>query len=310
MLVGVLAGAGGRTLGAEEGPAVLRELGLIRRLTDVGMMVEDLGNIPGVHETLLALDRGGSVRALHNVLQVNRHTHDCVLGARRRDPGAFLLIIGGDHSLAIGALSGLSDACRRLGILWLDAHADFNTPATSPSGNIHGMGLAIACGLGHVDLRLVGDCDPMVEPKDVILFGARDLDTGERELLAESQVRLVSVEELRRRGVAEAMREAAEQLNASCDHVHLSFDVDVMDAAFVRGTGTPAPGGLTPDEARAALLALASTGHVASAEFVEYNPSLDPDGSTGRLTLDLMVEFLAARRPPPPVPRKRRGGRG
>lgn len=292
-LVGVLAGAGGRTLGAEEGPTVLRERGLARRLRDIGLAVEDLGDIPGAHETLFALDRGGSVRALHSVLQVNRHIHDCVLGARLRDPDAFMLVVGGDHSLAIGALSGLSDACKRLGIIWIDAHADFNTPATSPTGNIHGMGLAIACGLGHVDLRLIGEYDPMVEEKDVYLIGARDLDEGERELLAESEVHMISIAELRSGGIAETVRTASERLAAECDHVHLSFDIDAIDAAFVRGTGTPVAGGLTPEEARTALRAIAAAGHVSSAEFVEYNPVLDPDGATGALTLDLIVEFMA-----------------
>lgn len=296
-LLGIESGKGAPRPGAEEGPVILRQRGLIDRLTGGGLVVEDLGNIPGVYETRFALNTGSGVNHLPNVLQVNRHTHACVLGTRRKAPEAFLLVIGGDHSLAIGTLAGLSDACERLGLIWIDAHADFNTPATSPTGNLHGMSLAIACGLGPLDLRLICDYDPMVEPADVHLLGLRDVDPGEAANLSASQVRRLTTEEWRAAGVVETVVAAARSLHeGGCDHVHLSFDIDVLDAACVPGTGTPVDAGLTPEEARSLLEGLGRTGIVRSAEFVEYNPGLDPDGRTAELTLSLVEALLVSPR--------------
>lgn len=291
-LLGIQAGSGGRVKGAEAGPWWLRKHGLDSRLAACGHTVEDLGDIPGVYETRFALGRGRAVNYLHNILQVNRHTHACVLGTLRKAPDAFLLVIGGDHSLAIGTLAGLSDSCERLGLLWIDAHADFNTPHSSPSGNIHGMSLAVACGHGLPDLRAIASLDPMVREEDVVLLGCRDVDPGEREQLARSGVRVCGVEDWRRRGVAGAAREAVESLASRCDHVHLSFDIDVLDPRHVPGTGTPVEGGLERDEALELLQALGETGTIRSAEFVEFNPKLDLDGRTGKLLLDLIEALL------------------
>ncbi|MBW7904121.1 MAG: arginase [Phycisphaerae bacterium] len=291
-LLGIQAGRGAARPGAEDGPYVLRERGLVQQLIRAGHSVEDLGDIPGEFETRFASAPPGPVNHLRNVLQVNRHTHACVLGTRRKAPGAFLLVVGGDHSLAIGTLAGLSDACRRLGLLWIDAHADFNDPATSPSGNIHGMSLAVACGNGHRDLLLISDYNPMVDEQDVYLLGPRIFDVGERENLAASRVHLLGTDEWRARGIVDAALSAARDLAAGCDHLHVSFDIDVLDPAFVPGTGTPVPGGITADEARVLLAALGRQGLVASAEFVEYNPSLDQDGRTGGLVLELIAALL------------------
>lgn len=273
---------------------MLREAGLVERLRAVGRDVTDLGDIPGVYETRFSVGRGQAVNDLRNIVQVNRHTHACVLGSLRKTPGAFMLIVGGDHSLAIGALAGLSDASERLGVLWIDAHPDFNTPASSPSGNIHGMSLAVACGRGHRDLRLIADRDPMIEETDVFILGARDIDAEELDELEESAVTLVSTPGLREHGVTESVLHAAESLATRCDHIHLSFDIDVLDPAFVPGTGTPVPGGLTPDEALDLLRALAKSGLIRSMEIVEFNPNLDPHGKTRGLVLRLIDALLAA----------------
>lgn len=292
-LLGIHAGRGAETPGAEEGPYVLRERGLVQRLQQRGLVVEDLGDIPGVYETRFVAAAGFSVNFLPNVLQVNRHTHACVLGVRRKAPGAFLLVVGGDHSLAIGTLAGLSDACERLGLLWIDAHADFNTPGSSPSGNIHGMSLAVACGQGLLDLRRICDYDPMVFEEDVFLLGPRDIDEEEMEILAESQVHLKNTEQWRAAGLVQTALDACQTLRARCDHLHLSFDIDVLDPAAVPGTGTRVPGGLTPAEAHELMRALGQQGLLGSAEFVEYNPELDPDGRTGELTMSLIETLLA-----------------
>jgi arginase len=291
-LLGVATGKGGPGPGAEDGPYQLRRQGLVTRLLEAGHEVEDLGDIPGVYETRFATRAARQANYLAHSIQVNRHLHACVLGTRRKSPEAFLLIIGGDHSLAIGAIAGLSDACTRLGIVWVDAHADFNTPHTSPTGNIHGMSLAVACGLGLDELSAIADRSPVVRSEDVILLGCRAVDAGELENVKRCNVRMLSTDEWRERGIVSVVRQVVSELQTRCDHIHLSFDIDVLDADVVSGTGTPVPGGLLVDEATALLADLGRSGAVGSAEFVEYNPKLDRDGSTGKLTLALLEAFF------------------
>jgi arginase len=288
MLLGIEAGRGAGTAGAQHGPVALRQRGLIARLESFGHTIEDLGDIPGVYETRFGAGSRRFVKNLPNVLQVNRHSHAAVLGSRRRDPDAFLLIVGGDHSIAIGTLAGLADSCNRLGLLWIDAHADYNTPDTSTSGNIHGMSLAVACGHGVNDLRTIAGKLPMIRESDVHLCGIRDVDSGERTKLAASNVHCLSADEFRSAGIAEAATAAIDQLAADCDHVHMSFDIDVLDASEVPGTGTPVPGGLSAEEAVELLTALSQRDVLQSAEFVEYNPALDRDDRTAEVTLRLI----------------------
>lgn len=292
-LVGVAAGRGASTPGAEDGPFALRRAGLVDHLKAAGHTIEDLGDIPGVYETRF-VDRSPrrNIHYLPHVLQVNRHLHACVLGARRKDPHDFLLIIGGDHSMAIGALAGLSDACRRLGLLWFDAHGDFNTPSSSPSGSAHGMSLAVCCGRGPHDLRAIADRDPMVLEEDVHLYGCRALDAAEQRLLAASRIHVLSTADWRARGVSQAALAAARELASRCDHVHLSFDIDVLEPTEVVGTGTPVSGGLSRAEALDLLAELGRSGLIGSAEFVEYNPKLDQQEQTARLTIELISALL------------------
>ncbi len=295
-MLGIAAGGGAGRQGAEDGPHALRELGLIDGLARLGYALDDLGDIPGVHETYWANNPAENIKNMPRVLQFNRHIHDCIRGAwRQRQTDDFLLFIGGDHSLAIGTLAGLSDCCERLGLIWIDAHADFNTPVTSPSGNAHGMSLAVACGHGHLELRSIAASDPMIEEADVHVFGCRDLDAGEIDALNDSDVHLLEMPQWRDAGIIDSVIAAARTLANTCDHVHLSFDIDVLDSPFVPGTGTPVVGGLTQTEASELLQALGATGVLSSAEFVEYNPHLDnADRSTGHLTRDLIEGLLAA----------------
>lgn len=293
-LLGVAAGKGAAQPGAEQGPFVLRERGLVDRLRRAGHVVEDLGDIPGVHETRFTSAPAQNVNNMPHVLQVNRHTHACVRGTLARSPDSFLLILGGDHSLAIGTLAGLSDSCERLGLLWIDAHADFNTPRTTLSGNAHGMSLAVACGRGHRELRLIAGRDPMIDESDVFLLGYRDLDPDEAKALAESRITAMSPAEWRRAGVVRAVREACAELAKRCDRLHLSFDIDVLEPESVPGTGTPVADGMTVAEMRELLAELGARRVLASAGFVEYNPKLDVDGKTGDLTLDLIEALLPA----------------
>lgn len=289
-LLGIAAGRGAGTRGVEDGPAALRKLGLVEALHAAGHKVDDMGDISDASPTE-PQSPAFNVHDLGNVLQVNRHTHACIVGARRRLPESFLMTVGGDHSMAIGSLAGLADTSERLGLLWIDAHGDFNTPETSPSGNAHGMCVAVACGYGHLELRGIADHDPFLAESDVFMFGVRDLDVEERRMLDQTEVTLFDMPSWREKGVSEAVLEAAEALSARCDHVHMSFDIDVLDASHVPGTGTPVGGGLAVEEALALLSALSERDCLASAEFVEYNPHLDPTGGTGRVTMQLIEAF-------------------
>ncbi len=291
-LIGIQAGGGAGVRGAQDGPYVLRKKGLVAMLETRGAAVIDLGDVPGVHETRFASSPPGVARNLRNILQVNRHSHACILGARRSLPDAFVLVIGGDHSLAIGTLAGLADSCERLGLLWVDAHADFNTPASSPSGNLHGMSLAVACGYGLNDLVHIPRRVPMIRAEDVFLLGPRDVDPGERANLDESGVRCHSTAEWRAAGVVATALDACRQLAQRCDHIHLSFDIDVLDPGDGLATGTPVADGLGFAEGLELLAALRQTGAVVSAEFVEYNPRLDANGQTAQRTLRLIAELL------------------
>lgn len=296
-LLGVATGKGGPLPGAEDGPYQLRRHGLVARLAGAGHEVDDLGDIPGVYETRFATRSARRANYLAHSMQVNRHLHACVLGTRRKSPDAFLLIVGGDHSLAIGVIAGLSDACTRLGIVWIDAHADFNTPHTSPTGNIHGMSLAVACGLGLEELSAIADRSPVVRSEDIVLLGCREVDAGEHANVKRCCVKMLSTEAWRETGILPATMEAVSELQTRCDHIHLSFDIDVLDAELVSGTGTPVPGGLRVDEATTLLAELGRSGAIGSAEFVEYNPKLDRDGSTGVLTLSLIEAFFGRKSP-------------
>lgn len=295
-LLGIAAGSGAGNPGAEDGPQALRELGLVDQLSQAGFFVNDLGDIPGGHETHYKNAPAEFAKNIPEVLQVNRHTYAAVRNARRTGGSeTFLLITGGDHSLAIGTLAGLADSCERLGLLWIDAHADFNTPYTSPSGNIHGMSLAVACGHGHHELRAIAESEPMIDEADVHLFGCRDLDEGEIENLGESKVHLLEMPQWRDAGIIKSVLAAAKKLQAECDHVHMSFDIDVIDPASVPGTGTPVAAGLKADEAKTLLEELGQSGVLNSAEVVEYNPTLDKENRpTGHLTRDLIVTLLNA----------------
>lgn len=291
-LLGIQAGRGGASPGTQDGPWALRERGLVARIEALRHEVFDLGDIPGVHEARFPTALATAINNLPNVVQVNRHTHACVLGTRRKAPDAFLLVVGGDHSLAIGTLAGLADACARLGVIWIDAHADFNTPVSSPSGNAHGMSLAVACGRGAAALRGIADRDPMVREDDVFLYGCRELDPGEQAALGATRVNLLTTEEWRRRGLGAAATAAVEQLGRDCDHVHLSVDFDVLDPGAAPGCGIPVPGGLSVDEAAEVLALLGKAGRIHSAEFVEYNPEQDRDGRAAGAALRLIEAFL------------------
>ncbi|WP_019533105.1 arginase [Paenibacillus ginsengihumi] len=206
--------------------------------------------------------------------------------------GDFPLIVGGDHSISIGTLAGLARSGRKLGLIWFDAHGDLNTESTSPSGNIHGMALAVHLGQGAARLTGIAGFQPKVTAERTVIVGARSLDAGEKAYIRSAGIACYTMHDIDRLGMARVMDEAIRIAGNGTDGVHVSFDIDCVDPLEAPGTGTPVRGGLTYREAHLALELLRASGLVASAEFVEVNPALDSSRRTARLAAELIASLL------------------
>ncbi|MCC3374913.1 arginase [Cohnella sp. REN36] len=209
--------------------------------------------------------------------------------------GGWPLVLGGDHSIAIGTIAGLAERYRRLGVLWIDAHSDLNTDLTTPSGNIHGMSLAAGLGLGSKSLTSIGGQTGKIRPERVAIVGARSLDPEEKRLIRALGVNCYTMHDIDRRGIANVMEEALRIISADADGVHVSFDIDSLDPREAPGTGTPVGGGLSDREAFLAMEMIAEAGVATSAEFVEVNPDADPLGRTAELAVELIGSLLGER---------------
>jgi arginase len=209
------------------------------------------------------------------------------------------LVLGGDHSLAIGSIAGTSNHFAKegepIGLIWFDAHGDANTPDTTPSGNIHGMSLAVCLGMGDHDLVHLGGRAPKVESRHVVLIGVRDLDHGERENLKRSGVHVYTMRDLDERGMRDVLDEAIRLASDGTAGIHLSFDLDVLDPEDAPGTGTPVRGGVTYREAHLAMEILSDRAHVIAIDLVEVNPVLDTRNATAILATDLAESVLGKR---------------
>lgn len=272
------------------GPSALRYAGLDERLTDMGLKVLDLGNI-SVEIPEIATMEDEKARYLPEILAACAQ----LAGAIRKmsDKGQMPLILGGDHSIAMGTLAGLSASHGPGGVLWVDAHGDLNTPQSSPSGNVHGMPLATA--LGACGFSTVGLPDPpWVDPSRVAIVGVRQLDAGEKEVIKDKGITVFTMHEIDRRGVAGVMREAIDVVRGP-NFVHLSLDVDVCDPEIAPGVGTPVRGGLNYREAHLAMEILAEAQILTSIEVVEVNPILDHADMTGQLAVELVASALGSR---------------
>lgn len=212
------------------------------------------------------------------------------------DRGCFPVVLGGDHSVAIGTISGLArhwhKRGERVGVIWVDAHTDMNTPETSPSGNIHGMPLAVLLGRGPAALRALAGDGPALNPEDVVVIGARSVDPMERQVIRELGVRVYTMSELDERGTAVCVREAIEHVSRHTVGVHLSFDLDGVDPEHAPGVGTAVPGGLDLRESHLICEKVAQTGRLLGVEMVELNPVLDVENRTGRLAVWLILSAL------------------
>ncbi|MEW9503313.1 arginase [Jeotgalibacillus marinus] len=284
-LIGVPMDLGQMRRGVDMGPSAIRYAGAIQRLEQLGHQVEDLGDIQidqaeSVHMT------DTNLRNLDAVVKGNMELADTVKEAK--DKGHFPLILGGDHSIAIGSLAGIGQKYENLGVIWYDAHGDLNTGDTSPSGNIHGMPLAVSIGIGHSDLVNIHEYTPKVKPENIVIIGARSLDEGERELIKEKGIRVYTMHEIDRMGMTKVMEEAIQYLKENTDGVHLSLDLDGLDPSDAPGVGTPVNGGISYRESHLAMEMLAESDILTSAEFVEVNPILDEKNKTAAVAVALM----------------------
>lgn len=275
-------GAGRR--GVDMGPSALRLAKLEDTLSELGHEVDDLGNIEvPVPE---ALPDSAGLRFVEAIANTCRSTYERLASL---PDGKFPLALGGDHSISMGTVSGVAARGRRTGVLWVDAHADLNTPETSPSLNIHGMPLAHLLGRGHPTLLDIWGGEPVLRAEDLVFIGLRTLDDGERQLVHELGLRAYTMEDVDRRGIVEVAAEALDYLSGS-ERLHLSFDADVLDPSVAPGVGTPVPGGLSYREAHLLMELLCQSGAVSSADLVEVNPFLDVKNGTA----DMMVEMAAS----------------
>ena len=292
-LIGVPLDLGAGRRGVDMGPSALRVAGAQPRLEALGYDVDDRGDLPvKIQETQGAGDP--RLKYLREILEVCGHLRDRVGEAAAA--GAVPVVLGGDHSVAMGTIAGMSRHLRskgqKLGLVWFDAHADSNTPETSPSGNIHGMPLAVALGYGEKGLVGLAGEAPMVEASRAALVGIRDVDPAERETVKASGIGAFTMRDIDERGMRTVMEEAIQRATTGTAGVHVSFDVDGIDPDLAPGVGTPSPGGISYREAHLAMEMLADTRKVVSAEIVEVNPILDERNGTARLGVELLCSLL------------------
>ncbi len=288
-LVGVSIDLGAGTRGVSLGPAALRYAGVTERLENIGYDVKDEGDIVA-NKNAERITIGTHLKNLSEVGRVN--TLLCERVDKVMQEGRFPLVIGGDHSVAIGTISGVLQHKKNLGVIWFDAHGDINTAETSPSGNIHGMPVAVLLGHGHESLTSIGGADAKIKPENIVFVGCRDLDAGERKMLKEFGITVFTMHEIDRYGMAEVMDRAIKIASDGTDGIHVSFDVDSMDPVHAVGTGTRVPGGLTYRESHLALEMIAETSKVVSAEFVEVNPIIDVKNQTAKITVELIGSLM------------------
>lgn len=284
-------GAGRR--GVDMGPSALRIAGISEEIEKLGLEVNEIGTVTaGGFETT---EPGESrTRFLDEIHDVAVRTCHMVLDGLGRD--CLPLTVGGDHSLSIGSVNAVASHYsvkgQRIGLIWADAHADMNVPATTPSGNIHGMSLAVLMGHGHPKLTGIAGEQPAVRPENVVLVGTRDVDPGERRLISELGIRVFTMSEIDERGLGSCFDEAMERAGSGTAGFHLSLDLDVLDPRFAPGVGTPVQGGLSYREGHLMCEKAARSGRLLSLEVVELNPVLDDRNHTARLAVGLVASAL------------------
>ncbi len=290
-VIGAALDLGSGRRGVDMGPSAIRYAGLDQRLVELGISVVDMGNVltPVAEATAEGDER---LRYLEPILATCERIADRV--AHAVEKGQMPLVLGGDHSIALGTLGGLARARGPGGVLWIDAHADLNTSETTPTGNVHGMALAAALGVAGPEFSRDAWPLPAVEPGRAALIGTRSIDQGERDLLGRLDSKVFTMSDLDRMGVETVMKAAIEHVSDGTP-VHVSFDMDVVDPEVAPGVGTPVRGGLSYREAHLVMEMIAESGLLTSLEVVEVNPVLDQVNRTGEMAVELIAQRLGAR---------------
>lgn len=290
VILGVPIDLGAGRRGVDMGPSAIRYAGLQERLAQLGYRVRDLGNLEvPLLEQCPPPPPGTTLRYLEPIAQVVQRLAQQTATVVRE--GSFPLILGGDHSLALGSIAGVAEN-RRLGVIWVDAHGDFNTDQTTRSGNIHGMPLAALTGRGHAQLTAPLGHRPVLRDPDIALIGVRDLDPLERQALHAAGVHVFTMHDIDRRGLAAVMEQALTLVSRYTEGVHLSLDLDALDPREAPGVGTPVMGGISYREAHLAMELIAASGHLISMDLVEVNPILDIQNTTANLAVAFALSAL------------------
>lgn len=288
-LLGVPMDLGSGRRGVDMGPSAIRIAGVAGRLAELGHKVVDEGDIviKNMEELKVGHERARYLPEIARAAAILARKIERIMGL-----GHFPLVLGGDHSIAVGTVSGIRAYAQRqdqrVGLLWIDAHGDINTPETSPSGNIHGMPLAALLGFGAGELTGVAGPPPKVDPANVALVGIRSLDAGEKKRLKETGVQVHTMSDIDRHGVHRVMQKALARVTDGTDYVHVSFDLDAVDPSVAPGVGTPVKGGLDYREAHLIMEVIADAGVMTSLEMVEVNPILDQGNASAAFAVELV----------------------
>jgi arginase len=290
-LIGAPTDIGAGSRGASMGPEALRVANIIPVLASHGLEVVDRGNLNGPPNPWLPPTDG--YRHLDEVVAWNQLVHDAVYAELQG--GRLPILLGGDHCLGLGSISAVARHCREAGkklrVLWLDAHADFNTNTLTPSGNIHGMPVACLCGYGPKELIEIGGTVPAISPKMIRQIGIRSVDQGEKRLVHQAGLEVFDMRYIDEMGMRHTMELALATLDANT-HLHVSFDVDFLDADIAPGVGTTVKGGPTYREAQLCMEMIADTGRLASLDVMELNPALDVRNGTALVAVDLIESLF------------------
>ncbi len=287
-IIGVPFDLGASIRGASLGPDAMRYAGMVERLGNIGFKIEDLGNVT-VHKEKAFTAPGSNLKNFNVVKEVNEDLAVKVDEVMKK--GSFPLVLGGDHSIAIGTIKGVLRNVPNLGVIWFDAHGDINTHLTSPSGNMHGMPVASLLGIGNEELNSIAG-DYRLKKENIVYIGCRDLDAGERKAFNELGIIVFTMHEVDKYGIVDVMEAAIEIATKGTDGIHVSFDLDGLDTTVAPGTGTKVLGGLSFREGNLALEMIAKTNKLVSAEFVEVNPLLDHENATSKVAVILAGSLL------------------
>jgi arginase len=275
--------------GVDIGTSAIRYADLNHRLRSLGHHVQDMGNlvVPQPESQPLGNPK---LKYLDQIVRVSEELAGIVTTILQE--GDFPLVLGGDHSIGLGSINGVANVHKNVGVLWIDAHADFNTDQSTPSGNIHGMILASLAGLGNSSLTNIGGWSPKIHKETIVIVGARDLDPGEQELLRTNSIHVFTMSEIDQLGITEVMQQALAIAGQNNDGIHLSLDMDALDPTEAPGVGTPVRGGLTYREAHLAMELIADSHKLVSMDVVEVNPILDRENATALLAVELVLSAL------------------